>query len=124
MSRKLWQLITYYRHRSELWTLRLSRSPTIAIRPPPIFLLTLLWYAAASLPLVLAYFVLLGLGAGETAAVLIMSLPAVVFLFKVAPWFFRWFWIGVSLQFGSFKAADAKEEELSKQLEAFKARRS
>lgn len=123
MSRELWQLITYYRHRSELWTLRLSRSLYSPFRPFPTIVLMIFWYAAASLPLLLAYFLLLGLF-GETAAVFIISLPALVFLFMFSPWFFRWYWIGVSLQFGSFKAADAKEEELSKQLEAFKARRS
>lgn len=46
------------------------------------------------------------------------------FLFMIAPWFFRWFWIGLSMQFGSFKSADTKEKELSAMVEAYKARRA
>ena len=79
-------------------------------------------YILACLPLVAVYFLLLGLGVGEAVAVMIMSLPAIAFLFVVAPWFFQWFWIGLSMQFGSFKSADAKEQELSAAIASFKQR--
>ncbi|QNP81832.1 hypothetical protein [Agrobacterium tumefaciens] len=122
MMRNLWQLITYHRHRSELWALRFSRSLSAFIRPPPIMLMIMVLYILACLPLVSAYFLLLGLGVSETIAYLIMILPAIAFLFMVAPWFFRWAWIGLSMQFGSFKSADAKEKELSAAIASFKER--
>ncbi len=124
MIRNLWQLITYHRHRSELWALRFSRSLSAFIRPPPIMLMTMVLYILACLPLVSGYFLLLGLGVGETVAVMIMSLPAIAFLFMIAPWFFRWFWIGLSMQFGSFKSADTKEKQLVAWTEAYEASRS
>lgn len=124
MIRNLWQLITYHRHRSELWALRFSRSLSAFIRPPPIMLMIMVLYILACLPLVSAYFLLLGLGVSETIAYFIMILPAIAFLFVVAPWFFRWFWIGLSMQFGSFKSADAKEKQLVAWTEAYEARRA
>ncbi len=87
-------------------------------------LMTMVLYILACLPLVSLYFLLLGLGVGEAVAVMIMSLPGIAFLFVVAPWFFRWFWIGLSMQFGSFKSADAKEKELSDAVEMHKSRRA
>ncbi len=122
MIQNLWQTITYYRHRCELWALRFSRSLSAFIRPPPIMLMIMVLYILACLPLVSAYFLLLGLGVSETIAYLIMILPAIAFLFMVAPWFFRWAWIGLSMQFGSFKSADAKEKELSAAIALFKER--
>jgi len=85
-------------------------------------LMIMVLYILACLPLVSAYFLLLGLGVSETIAYLIMILPAIAFLFMVAPWFFRWAWIGLSMQFGSFKSADAKEKELSAAIASFKER--
>ncbi|MNL18848.1 hypothetical protein D3C87_1400140 [compost metagenome] len=87
-------------------------------------LMTMVLYILACLPLVAVYFLLLGLGVGEAVAVMIMSLPAIAFLFVVAPWFFQWFWIGLSMQFGSFKSADAKEKQLVAWTEAYEARAS
>lgn len=123
MIRNLWQLINNYRHRSELWGIRASRALPGMLRPAPIMLLTMAWYILACLPIALAHFLLIGLGASETVAVMIMSLPAIAFLFMVAPWFFRWGWIGLSMQFGSFKSADAKEKQLVAWTEAYEARR-
>ncbi|NSY97957.1 hypothetical protein [Agrobacterium tumefaciens] len=74
-------------------------------------------------PLAIAHFLLIGLGASETVVVMIMSLPAVAFLFVLIPWFFRWAWIGLSMQFGDFKSADAKEKQLVVWTEAYEARR-
>ncbi len=122
MIQDLWQLITYHRHRCELWALRFSRSLSAFIRPPPIIVMIMVLYILACLPVVSAYFLLLGLGVGETIAYLIMTLPAMAFLFMVIPWFFRWAWIGLSMQFGSFKSADAKEKELSAAIASFKER--
>ncbi len=124
MIRKLWQLINNYRHRSELWGIRASRALPGTLRPAPIMLLTMAWYILACLPLALAHFLLIGLGASETVAYLIMILPAMAFLFVLIPWFFRWAWIGLSMQFGDFKSADAKEKQLVAWTEAYEARRS
>lgn len=124
MIRNIWQLITNYRHRSELWGIRASRALPGTLRPAPIMFLTMAWYILACLPLALAHFLLIGLGASETVAYLIMILPAMAFLFVLIPWFFRWAWIGLSMQFGSFKSADAKEKELSAAMERYKARRA
>ncbi len=124
MIRKLWQLIKNYRHRSELWGIRASRALPGPLRPAPIMFLVMAWYILACLPLALAHLLLLGIGASETVAVMIMSLPAIAFLFVVAPWFFQRFWIGLSMQFGSFKSADAKEKQLVAWTEAYEARAS
>ncbi|WP_192886421.1 hypothetical protein [Agrobacterium sp. LAD9] len=124
MIRNLWQLITYHRHRCELWALRFSRSLSAIIRPPPIMLMIMALYILACLPVVLTYALLLALGVSETVAYLIMAIPAAALLFIVAPWFFRWFWIGLSMQFGSFKSADAKEKQLVAWTEAYEARAS
>lgn len=123
MIRNLWQLINNYRHRSELWGIRTSRGLPSMLRPAPIILLTMVWYILAFLPMALAHFLLIALGAGETLVVMIMSLPAIAFLFMVAPWFFRWSWIGLSMQFGDFKSADAKEKQLVAWTEAYEANR-
>lgn len=79
-------------------------------------------YVLACLPVALTYSLLLALGVSEIVAYLIMVLPAAAFLFMVVPWFFRWAWIGLSMQFGSFKSADAKEKELSAAIASFKER--
>ncbi|CUW90148.1 hypothetical protein AGR1B_Cc120505 [Agrobacterium fabacearum S56] len=123
MIRNLWQLINNYRHRNELWGIRASRGLPSMFRPAPIMLLTMAWYILACLPLALAHFLLIGLGASEAVAVMIMSLPAIAFLFMVLPWFFRWYWIGLSMQFGSFKSADAREKQLVAWTEEYEANR-
>ncbi|MDR6587642.1 hypothetical protein [Agrobacterium tumefaciens] len=87
-------------------------------------LMIMVLYILACLPVALTYSLLLALGTSETFAYLIMVLPAAAFLFMVAPWFFRWAWIGLSMQFGSFKSADAKEKQLLAWKEAFEASRS
>jgi hypothetical protein len=124
MIRDLWQLITNYRHRSELWGIRASRALPGTLRPAPIMLLVMAWYILACLPLALAHLLLIGLGTNERLVVMVMSLPAIAFLFMAAPWLFRWFWIGLSMQFGDFKSADAKEKQLVSWTEAYEARRS
>lgn len=122
MIRNIWQLITNYRHRTELWGIRVSRALPGMLRPAPIMFLMMAWYILACLPLALAHFLLIGFGASETVVIMIMSLPAIAFLFMVTPWLFRWFWIGLSMQFGSFKSADAKEKQLVAWTEAYEAR--
>lgn len=123
MIRNIWQLITNYRHRTELWGIRVSRALPGTLRPAPIMLLTMAWYILACLPLAIAHFLLIGLGASEKVVVMIMSLPAMAFLFVLIPWFFRWAWIGLSMQFGDFKSADAKEKQLVAWTDAYEARR-
>ncbi|MCA2374806.1 hypothetical protein ATU3B_24575 [Agrobacterium genomosp. 3 str. CIP 111-78] len=86
-------------------------------------LLVMAWYILACLPLALAHLLLIGLGTNERLVVMVMSLPAMAFLFVLIPWFFRWAWIGLSMQFGDFKSADAKEKQLVAWTEAYEARR-
>jgi len=124
MIRKLWQLINNYRHRSELWGIRAARALPGTLRPAPIMLLVMAWYILACLPVALAHLLLIGLGTGETVTYLIMILPGTAVLCMVIPWFFRWAWIGLSMQFGSFKSADAKEKQLVAWTEAYEARRA
>lgn len=123
MIRNLWQLINNYRHRSELWGIRAARALPGTLRPAPIMLLVMAWYILACLPLALAHLLLIGLGTNERLVVMVMSLPAMAFLFVLIPWFFRWAWIGLSMQFGDFKSADAKEKQLVAWTEAYEARR-
>lgn len=91
MIRDLWQLITNYRHRSELWGIRASRALPGTLRPAPIMLLVMAWYILACLPLALAHLLLIGLGTNERLVVMVMSLPAIAFLFMAAPWLFDGF---------------------------------
>ena len=123
MIRDIWQLITNYRHRSELWGIRASRALPGMFRPAPIMLLTMAWYILAVLPVGLIHALLLAFGVSEAVAYLIVVTPAAAILFTVAPWLFRWFWIGLSMQFGSFKSADAREKQLVAWTEAYEASR-
>lgn len=84
-------------------------------------LLTMVGYILAVLPVGLIYALLLAVGVSETVAYLIMVIPAAAILFTVAPWFFRWFWIGLTLQFRSLKSADAREKQLVAWTEAYEA---
>lgn len=81
-------------------------------------------YFLGVLPLILVHFLMLGLGASEFFAIMIISVPALAFLGIVAPWYSRWLSVTFGMQFGNFKKADAKEKELSAALELYESRQA
>ncbi|ARQ11024.1 hypothetical protein NXC12_CH03031 [Rhizobium etli] len=114
---KLWQRITYYRHRSELWALGLAKqAPRLAMLPIGIVLG--FWWVIAPLP-VLFPIILLFQNFGPLGGI-ILAIPAFVVLLLATPWFFGWYGIAVSLMFGRFTAARAKEKALVESIRAYR----
>ncbi|NNH60392.1 hypothetical protein HLI01_27075 [Rhizobium laguerreae] len=121
---KLWQRITYYRHRSELWALALAkRGPRLSIYPIG-FMLCFWWGIAPSLILFPIILLLENSGQlGETILAL-LSIPALVVLWFALPWFSSWCDIVVGLMVGRFTAASAKEKALAESIHAYRTRAS
>ncbi|WP_027685631.1 hypothetical protein [Rhizobium leguminosarum] len=119
---KLWQRITYCRHRSELWALALAkRAPCLAMLPIGIVLV--FWWVIAPLPIVFPIVLLLeGLGKLGELILALLAIPALVVLVLVAPWSFGWYGIAVGLMFGRFTAARAKEKALAESIHAYRTR--
>ncbi|WP_034850815.1 hypothetical protein [Sinorhizobium sojae] len=116
---KLWQRITYYRHRSELWAIGLAKQvPCLAALP--IAMVLCFWWVIAPLPVLLPFILLLqALGPlGGT----VLGLVALMVLLLAAPWFFGWYGIAVGLTFGRFTAAGAKEKALVESIHAYRSR--
>ncbi|MBY5412525.1 hypothetical protein HFO98_29630 [Rhizobium leguminosarum] len=125
---KLWQRITYYRHRSELRALGLAkRAPCLAIYP--IGVVVLFWWSVASLSMLCVVFpiTLLLPHLGQLVGIILalLAIPALaVPLQLAAPWFFGWYGIAVGLMFGRFTAASAKEKALTESIHAYRTRAS
>ena len=117
---KFWRRITYYRHRSELLALGLAMQvPLLATLPIGIVLV--FWWVVAPLPVVLPIILLLeNLGHFGTMVLAILGIPAFVVLSLAAPWFFGWYGIAVSLMFGRFTTAKAKEKALAESIHAYR----
>ncbi|NNH65767.1 hypothetical protein [Rhizobium laguerreae] len=120
----LWQRITYYRHRSELWALALAkRAPCLAMIPIG-FMLCFWWGIAPSLVLFPIILLLENSGQlGETILAL-FSIPALAVLWFALPWFSSWCGIAVGLMLGRFTAASAKEKALAESIHAYRTRAS
>jgi hypothetical protein len=108
-SIKSWIAIRFTCH--ELWALRLSEQfPFFSI-----FLAGTLWLWA------LPFLPLLALGGVSMVKWPIMAsvftlVLGLMFLFFVAPWFFRWYFISVSLMMGYTNMATKKREQLEHRL--------
>ncbi|MBP2446930.1 hypothetical protein [Rhizobium leguminosarum] len=118
---KLWQRITYCRHCSELWALGLAkRAPSLAIFPIAIVLL--FWWGVAGLTVLLPTLLLQNLGALGDIVLAALGISVVPMgLLLAAPWFFGWYGIAVSLMFGRFTSASAKEKALMESIRAYRA---
>ncbi|MBB3137773.1 hypothetical protein FHS26_005541 [Rhizobium pisi] len=119
---KFWQLITCYRHRSELWALRLAMQvPFLAMLP--IAFIVIFWWCIAPLPVVLPIILLLeNLGQFGGIVLAILAMPALLVLVLVAPWFFGWYGIAASLMFGRSTAARAREKALAEAIQGYRAK--
>ncbi|MGO7537851.1 hypothetical protein ACC680_04565 [Rhizobium ruizarguesonis] len=121
---KLWQRITYYRHRSELWALALAkRAPCLAMLPIG-FIVCFWWVVAPSLILFPIILLLENLGQLREMILALFSIPALVVLGFVLPWFSGWYDIAVGLMLGRFTAASAKEKALAESIHAYRTRAS
>lgn len=117
---KFWHRITYYRHLSELWALGLAMQvPLLAALP--IGVAVVFWWVIAPLPIVLPIILLLeNLGPFGAIVLAFLGIPALVVLLLVTPWFFGWYGIAVSLMFGRFTTAKAKEKALAESVHAYR----
>jgi hypothetical protein len=117
---KFWHRITYYRHRSELWALGLAMQvPLLAVLP--IGIVVVFWWVIAPLPIVLPIILLLeNLGPFGAIVSAFLGIPALAVLLLVTPWFFGWYGIAVSLMFGRFTTAKAKEKALAESIHAYR----
>nr|WP_064248017.1 hypothetical protein [Rhizobium leguminosarum]OAP93911.1 hypothetical protein A4U53_22735 [Rhizobium leguminosarum] len=119
---KLWQRITYCRHRSELWALALAkRAPCLAIYP--IGIVVLFWWGGAPSLIVFPIVLLLeNLGKLGELMLALLAIPGLVVLGFALPWFSGWCDIAVGLMFGRFTAASAKEKALAESIHAYRTR--
>ncbi|MGZ2405851.1 hypothetical protein [Rhizobium ruizarguesonis] len=119
---KLWQRITYYRHRSELWALALATwAPCLAMLPIG-FIVCFWWVVAPSLILFPIILLLENLGQLREIILALFSIPALVVLGFALPWFSGWYDIAAGLMFGRFTAANAKEKALTESIHAYRTR--
>ena len=119
---KLWQRITYYRHRSELWALALAKwAPCLAMLPIG-FIVCFWWVVAPSLIVFPIVRLLENLGKLGELMLALLAIPALVVLGFALPWFSSWCEIGTSLMFGRFTAANAKEKALTESIHAYRTR--
>ncbi|RWX10372.1 hypothetical protein EHI42_25780 [Rhizobium hidalgonense] len=125
---KFWHRITYYRHRSELWALGLAMEVPLLAMLPIGFVLGF-WWVIAPLPIVFPIILLLK-DLGRFGALAFLGIPASLVLLPAAPlvlllaapWFFGWYGIAVSLMFGRFTSARAKEKALAESIHAYRAK--
>ncbi|MBY5337267.1 hypothetical protein HFO99_25760 [Rhizobium leguminosarum] len=118
---KLWQRITYCRHRSELWALALAkRAPCLAMLP--IGIVVLFWWVIAPLPILFPILLLQNLGKLGELMLALFSIPALVVLGFALPWFSGWYDIAAGLMLGRFTAANAKEKALAESIRAYRTR--
>jgi hypothetical protein len=118
---KFWHWITYHRHRSELWGLRLAmRYPLLAMHSVGIIMI--LWWFLASMPLIILALIL-GHFIGLLASFALFGIPILILLSFVAPWFFGWYWIACGLMLGRTKNAATKEKFLTGSIAAYRADR-
>ncbi|RUM02146.1 hypothetical protein [Rhizobium chutanense] len=116
---KLWQKITYHRHRSELFALRLAlRAPLLA--PLLIGAVVVFWWCIASMPVYIP--IILVLESFGALGQMVLVMLAFVILFRVIPWFFGWYYIAASVMFGGTAAANARVEALAGAIHAYRAR--
>ncbi|MGO6845861.1 hypothetical protein GFL38_30410 [Rhizobium leguminosarum bv. viciae] len=119
---KLWQRITYYRHRSELWALALAKwAPCLAMLPIG-FIVCFWWVVAPSLIVFPIVRLLENLGKLGELMLALFSIPALVVLGFALPWFSGWYDIAVGLMLGRFTAASAKEKALTESIHAYRTR--
>ena len=120
-----WRKITLRRHRSELSALRLARrlGPLALL---PILVTSAFWWFTLNLPTItlgLAALALMDSFQQGTAliggfVVLALSIYGLIVVCVAAPWFFRWYIVGVSLMFGRTARASRKEAELIVAIDA------
>ncbi|WP_446967481.1 hypothetical protein [Rhizobium leguminosarum] len=89
----------------------------------PIGFVVLFWWMIAG-PLIVFPIVLLLQNLGKLGEMILAlsAIPALAVLGFVTPWFFGWYVIGVSLMFGRFTAASAKEKALTESIHAYRTR--
>ncbi|MBY5351750.1 hypothetical protein HFO96_31545 [Rhizobium leguminosarum] len=119
---KVWQRITYCRHRSELWALALAkRAPCLAMIP--IGFVVCFWWGVAPSMIVFPIVLLLeNLGQLREMILALLSIPALVVLGFALPWFCGWYDIAAGLMLGRFTAANAKEKALAESIRAYRTR--
>ncbi|AHG49603.1 hypothetical protein RLEG12_01655 (plasmid) [Rhizobium leguminosarum bv. trifolii CB782] len=113
---KIWQKITYYCHRSELFALRLAlRVPLLA----PLLTGAMLhfWWCVAPLPILIPV-VLVSENLGPLGP-MVAGMSALAMLFFALPWFSGWCSIAAGVMFGRTAAARAKEEALAGAIRAY-----
>lgn len=109
----IWRRITFYRHRSELFALRIAkRAPLLAI--VPIGVVCIFWWYVWCLPLVPALVVFASIP-GQTGTILmfLLILPIMAVLFFATPWFMTWCLTAIGMTFGRKERADAMEQYLT-----------
>ncbi|MCA3487966.1 MAG: hypothetical protein IOD05_11440 [Rhodobacter sp.] len=115
----VWKSVTLRRHKSELRALRTARSiGPLAIFP--IFFTLTFWLFPLALPSTVLGGAGITLIEAEPRGMRLLgwllyfsaSLYALAAICAAAAWFFRWYFIAVSLMFGRHAMADRKETEL------------
>ena len=112
----LWQWISYYRHRSELWALNLAmRAPFLAMLP--IMIVIFFWWAVATLPIVLAALLLVDrFGLLGQIFLALLAIPAIAAILFAAPWYGGWYEVAVRLMFSRSAPALAKQQALEEAI--------
>lgn len=79
------------------------------------------WWGVAALPVVLPIVLLIeSLGPIGEAVSAALGIPVLIVLYFFVPWFFGWYWIALSLMFGRFTAAKAKEKAIAQAIHAYR----
>ncbi|MCZ7852601.1 hypothetical protein [Agrobacterium salinitolerans] len=119
---RLWQRITYYRHRSELWALdKAQQTPRVA--GFPISLVVSFWWFVMATPVILPHIILQAYSkSAATIFLLITGLPLLLAIVLAAPWFFSWQGIVAGLMSGRSEAARKKEQVLMHAIDAYRAK--
>ena len=123
MFGRLWQTVSYYRHRSEIWALRSSRDWPKQLRAAPLMLVMMFWYVLAGVPFVLIAQLLINGWVSEGVFWAVMGLPALAFVMAVSPWLFTLYSIGLEMTCGNFRPAEAREKKLQEWIEAYRVKR-
>ena len=96
--------------RHELWALDMAeRFPSLAI-----FFASSLWVWA--LPCVPVFTIVAILSIKWPFLYLLIAFPSMAVLYFVAPWFFRWYFISVSLRLGKTAMAAEKRKKIKERL--------
>lgn len=124
--KRLWRWITYQRHRSELAVLGRSKGLYI-FGFIPIFITSAFWWGLFCLPIAILVVVLypwLGIFEGNPTVFGwivfgVIQILALIGLLIAAPWFFHWYFIGLTQSFGLKTMAEKKEKYLRERIAAY-----